>query len=176
MINISNHFRLTDAVPVTTVDISYDSKTARMLSHEQLNEPLEQSLLDLWDKICSKGFVEIEAACQLNFLYKAGGAHWFTSVLIKALLKISYQDDLAKETELMKALFHIDIEQTTLALLNHVIPQYLQCKKNREKLTDPRGSALAKLTVGKLVYISRCRKIYEKRKKKCLDLGPIFSD
>ena len=35
--------------------------------------------------------------------------------------------------------------KTTLALLQHVIPQYLQCKTNREFLTDPRGAALAKV-------------------------------
>ena len=145
-------------MPVANTDISYDSKTARMLTQTELNEPLEATLLNLWDKICAKGYVEIESACQLNYLYKAGGAHWLTSVLIKALMNVSYQDDLAKQTELMKAIFHIDIEQTTLALLLYVIPQYLQCKKNREKLTDPRGSALAKLVVGCLFTILSAKK------------------
>ena len=126
-------------------DVSYDSHTAQMLTASQINEPLEESLIDLWQKICAKGFVEIESAWKLNFLYKAGGAHWLTSVLIKSLLKVSYQDDLNKQVELLKAILHIEIEQTTLALLQHVIPQYLQCKTNREFLTDPRGAALAKV-------------------------------
>ena len=116
-----------------------------MLTASQINEPLEESLIDLWQKICAKGFVEIESAWKLHFLYKAGGAHWLTSVLIKSLLKVSYQDDLNKQTELLKAILHIEIEKTTLALLQYVVPQYLQCKTNREFLTDPRGAALAKV-------------------------------
>ena len=42
---------------------------------------------------------------------------------------------------------HLDIEQTTLALLLHVMPKYLQYKQHRQHLTDPQGSALAKLLV-----------------------------
>ena len=135
-----------DTYPVAVTDGSYDSHTAQMLNASQINEPLEDSLIDLWKTICAKGFVEIESAWKLHYLYKAGGAHWFTSVLVKSLLKVSYQDDLHKQTELLKAILHIEIEQTTLALLQHVIPQYLQCRTNREFLTDPRGGALAKVS------------------------------
>ena len=134
-------------------DVSYDSHTAQMLTPSEINEPLEDSLIDLWQKICAKGFVEIESAWKLQFLYKAGGAHWLTSVLVKTLLKVSYQDDLHKQTELLRAILHIDIEQTTLALLQHVIPQYLQCKTNREFLTDPRGAALAKVCITSFLYL-----------------------
>ena len=138
-------FSFSETYPVAVTDVSYDSHTAQMLTSSQINEPLEDSLIDLWKKICAKGFVEIESAWKLQYLYKAGGAHWFTSVLVKSLLKVSYQDDLNKQTELLKAILHIEIEKTTLALLQYVVPQYLQCKTNREFLTDPRGAALAKV-------------------------------
>ena len=141
----ASDFIFSETYPVSVTDVSYDSHTAQMLTASEINEPLEDSLIDLWQKICAKGFVEIESAWKLQFLYKAGGAHWLTSVLVKTLLKVSYQDDLHKQTELLRAILHIDIEQTTLALLQHVIPQYLQCKTNREFLTDPRGAALAKV-------------------------------
>lgn len=142
-----------DTLPVTSTDESYDCKTAQMLSQAQMNEPLETSLMELWTKICNKGFVDIESAWKMQYLFKTGGAHWFTSVLIKALLGVSYQDELTKQTELLRAILHIDIEQTTLALLYHTIPQYLHCKNKRELLTDPRGAALAKLTVGCLFVV-----------------------
>lgn len=142
-----------DRVTVSMTDESYDCKTAQMLNPAQTSEPLEESLCRVWSKICAKSYVDIETAWQLRFLYKAGGAHWFASVLVKSLMNVSYQDDLNKQTELLRAIFHIDIEQTTLSLLQHVIPQYLQCKTNREMLTDPRGTALAKLTVGCLFIV-----------------------
>ena len=134
-------------IEATEDDITYDAKSVSMLDEAQMNEPLEETLLDLWTKINQKGFIDIQAAWKLKYLYKSGGSHWFTSVLIKALLNITYQDDLNKQTELLRAVFHINIEQTTSALLQHVVPQYLQ-SKGREWLTDPRGTALAKLLIG----------------------------
>ena len=150
MNSILKRFMIKSGVATTDTsqeDISYDAKSVPMLDDAQINEPLEKALLELWTKINHKGFIDIEAAWKLKYLYKSGGSHWFTSVLIKALLNITYQDDLNKQTELLRALFHIDIEQTTSALLQHVVPQYLQ-SKGKEMLTDPRGTALAKLLIG----------------------------
>ena len=75
------------------------------------------------------------------------------SVLIESLLHVTYQDDLAKKTETLRSIMHLDIEQTTLALLLHVMPKYLQYKQHRQHLTDPQGSALAKLLVS-LLFLS----------------------
>lgn len=161
----SIEFHFTDCVNVSVADVSYDCKTAQMLSQSQMNEPLEESLCKVWSKICAKSYVDIETAWQLKFLYKAGGSHWFASVLVKSLMNVSYQDDLNKQTELLRAIFHIDIEQTTLSLLQHVIPQYLQCKTNREMLTDPRGTALAKLTVACLFVVLSDKKDPSSKKR-----------
>ena len=75
------------------------------------------------------------------------------SVLIESLLHVTYQDDLAKKTETLRSIMHLDIEQTTLALLLHVMPKYLQYKQHRQHLTDPQGSALAKLLVSLLFLL-----------------------
>ncbi len=151
---------------VAHADVSYDCKTAQMLSPSQSQEPLEDALRALWTKVCAKGYVDIESAWQVHYFFKAGGAHWFTTVLTNSLLEVSYQDDLAKQTELLRAILHIDIEQTTLALLHCVIPQYLQCQTKRELLTDPRGNALARLTVGCL-FIVLSHKRDTVAKKRC---------
>lgn len=132
---------------------SYDPKTAIMLSHSQYDKPLKDCLLELWHKITAKGWLDIESAWKLNYLLKTGGPHWFTTVLVEDLLSAIYQDDLNKQTELLRAVLHIDIEQTTVALLLHVVPKYLQYRSMRDHLTDPHGTALAKLVVGCLFTV-----------------------
>ena len=72
----------------------------------------------------------------------------YVSPPIESLLHVTYQDELNKQTELLRSVMHLDIEQTTLALLLNVMPKYLQYKQHRETLTDPHGAALAKLLVG----------------------------
>ena len=94
-------------------------------------------------------FVNLYSAVCLHIFYNffTGGSFWMISVLIESLLHVTYQDDLAKKTETLRSIMHLDIEQTTLALLLHVMPKYLQYKQHRQHLTDPQGSALAKLLV-----------------------------
>ena len=59
---------------------------------------------------------------KLHSLLKTGGPNWFTSCLVEELLSVVYQTDIDKLTELLLAIFYVDIEQCTLALLLHVIP------------------------------------------------------
>ena len=113
------------------LEFSYDPKIAPMLNAHQVDNSLQDVLLDVWTKICSKGYVDIEAAWKLKYLYKTGGSFWMTSVLIESLLHVTYQDDLTKKTETLRSIMHLDIEQTTLALLLHVMPKYLQYKQHR---------------------------------------------
>ena len=93
------------------MELSYDPKIAPMLSTHQVDNSLQEVLLDVWSKICSKGFVDIESAWRLKYLYKTGGSFWFTSVLIESLLHVTYQDELNKQTELLRSVMHLDIEQ-----------------------------------------------------------------
>lgn len=125
-----------------------DARTSQELNHMQLNRPLQESLLEIWHSVTAKGWLTIEAGWRLHDLLKSGGPNWFTSVLVEDLLTVVYQSDIDKQTELLRAVLHINIEQTTLSLLLHVVPGYLQYNTKREKLTDPHGTALAKLTVG----------------------------
>ena len=49
--------------------------------------------------------------------------------------------------EVAFAMFQVDIEQLTLTLIRKVLPRILADPLNFEKLSNPRGHALAKLTV-----------------------------
>ena len=110
---------------------------------------IKEILSNLWrEEISGKGMLSIDTVWKLHHLFKAGGATWFTSVLTEELLKVVYQTSLDKYTDFLVAIFHIDIEQCTIALLLEVLPSYLQCKQRRERLADPHGTALAKLLIG----------------------------
>ena len=74
------------------LEFSYDPKVAPMFNTQQVDSSLQDVLLDVWNKICAKGFVDIESAWRLKYLYKTGGSFWFTSVLIGKLHFISSFD------------------------------------------------------------------------------------
>eukprot|EP00095_Tigriopus_kingsejongensis_P005678 maker-scaffold846_size89341-snap-gene-0.14 protein:Tk05678 transcript:maker-scaffold846_size89341-snap-gene-0.14-mRNA-1 annotation:"mediator of rna polymerase ii transcription subunit 24-like" len=111
-------------------------------------QPLSAALKEEWDEIAALGRVNSGNVHKLVELYKAGGAVWFTSVLIEDIFSIVYEDQLDKRANLLVALFHIDLEQCTSALLLRVIPSYLTCRTKKYRLTDPHGNALAKVLVG----------------------------
>lgn len=54
---------------------------------------------------------------------------------------------LLQTVEIAVALFQVDIEQMTLTLLRRVIPRLLADLSNIDRLSNPRGKALAKLVV-----------------------------
>ena len=61
---------------------------------------------------------------------------------------------------MLYGLFHIDLDNLTLCLLHHTLPGLLQASGNKlQLLTDPRGQALAKLTVMCLVVVYRMRQM-----------------
>lgn len=130
----------------------YDPKSSDILLPLEMNKPLKEVLIQVWKSVGQRGWLDIESMWRLHSLLKTGGPNWFTSCLVEDLLSVVYQTDIDKLTELLLAIFYVDIEQCTLALLLHVIPGYLQYRNKRERLTDPHGTALAKLTVG-CIYI-----------------------
>nr|ACO15080.1 Mediator of RNA polymerase II transcription subunit 24 [Caligus clemensi] len=67
--------------------------------------------------------------------------------LLEELLKVVYQEDMDRLTELVISIFHVDLEEVTLALLVHVVPSYLMSMEKNLRLTDPHGTLLAKVTV-----------------------------
>ena len=82
-------------------------------------ECLKDMLVNLWRKEISRlGRLDIENVWKIRHLLSAGGPNWFTSILVDELLCTIYQLDLEKMTELLVAVFHVDIEQCTLGKHN----------------------------------------------------------
>ena len=111
------------------------------------NAPLRENLLRVWAHLTKQGYLDNDSVRELVELYKTGGALWFTTCLVEELMTIIYQDEIDRAVQLVVALFHLDVEQCTLALLLHVVPSYLHTKEKKPKLADPHGSALASVLV-----------------------------
>ena len=76
---------------------------------------LKDILVTLWRNDVSRlGRLDIESVWKIRHLLAAGGPNWFTSILVDELLGAVYQLDLEKMTDLLVAVFHVDIEQCTL--------------------------------------------------------------
>ncbi|XP_046388735.1 mediator of RNA polymerase II transcription subunit 24 [Ischnura elegans] len=107
--------------------------------------PISEQLQTIWGGIHKRGWVTVEATHTLESLLNTGGSQWFVSNLVKEVLKYHYREDLDKAVDLAFAIFHLDIENCNLALLLHVLPQYLQNQMQREQLVEPQATALAQL-------------------------------
>ena len=85
--------------------------------------------IDTWLDIGRRGCLSLDSTWKLHSLLKTGGPNWFTSCLVEELLSVVYQTDIDRLTELLLAIFYVDIEQCTLALLLHVIPGKVKCNR-----------------------------------------------
>ncbi|KAG1714326.1 Mediator of RNA polymerase II transcription subunit 24 [Nymphon striatum] len=63
------------------------------------------------------------------------------------IMKFERQVELYLAVDLAFSLFHVDIEKCTLSLLLYFLPQTIFNKTKNAMLTEPYGSAIAKLTV-----------------------------
>ncbi|RZF38214.1 hypothetical protein LSTR_LSTR005575 [Laodelphax striatellus] len=116
------------------------------LSHSIVSkQPISEQLEAVWNSIQKRGWLNIEATHLLESLLNTGGATWFTINLVKEVLKFRYRDNLDQAVDLVFAIFHLDIEKCTLALLTMVLPQYLHNKLQSTDLVEPQSSAVAKL-------------------------------
>ena len=106
-----------------------------------------ESLLATWTHVNNLGHLDMDSVWILQDLFKICGAKWLVGVLIKDLLSLVYLDEIQKKTEMLIAVLHVELEECTLALLLHVVPKYLQYKENQSCLTDPHGTAVAKVLV-----------------------------
>ncbi|XP_059094945.1 mediator of RNA polymerase II transcription subunit 24-like isoform X1 [Tigriopus californicus] len=143
--------RVLKDVGIVPQSASFKSQPPSLLANN--SESLNIALKKEWIKITTLGRLEISNAYNLLELYKTGGAIWFTSVLIDELFSIVYQDQLDKWSNLLVSIFHIDLEQCTLALLLRVIPAYLTCRNKKYRLTDPHGTTVAKVLVSCLYSV-----------------------
>ncbi|XP_040568441.1 mediator of RNA polymerase II transcription subunit 24 [Lepeophtheirus salmonis] len=117
------------------------------------NSSLKDSLQNVWEKVSRSGWLDIDSVLKIKELYRIGGAQWLSECLIDELLKVVYQEDMDRLTELVISIFHVDLEQCTLSLLLHVVPGYLTSLEKSLRLTDPHGTLLAKVTVTSIFAI-----------------------
>lgn len=124
------------------------SKKVLTVSHSLISrQPILEQLESIWQDIHHRGWINIQAAEALVSLLNTGGSLWFVSNLVKATLKYKYQEELDRAVDLTFAIFHFDIENCTLDLINNVVPQYLYNSLQSEELVEPQSFVLAKLCV-----------------------------
>nr|CAD7399365.1 unnamed protein product [Timema cristinae] len=119
---------------------------AMTLSHSIISrQPVSSQLGDVWEGIQKRGWIHIQATHSLESLLNTSGCQWFVTNIVKEVLNYRYQEMLEQAVDLAFGVFHLDIEKCTLALLLHVLPQYLHNRLQSEELVEPQASALAKL-------------------------------
>ncbi|KAI4498103.1 hypothetical protein M0802_006927 [Mischocyttarus mexicanus] len=118
------------------------------ISHSIISrQPILEQLESVWYSINQRGWICMQATQSLELLLNTGGSLWFVSNIVKEVLKYRYQEELDQAVDLAFALFHLDIENCTLDLINHIIPQYLYNSLQSEEFVEPQSSILAKLCV-----------------------------
>lgn len=72
-----------------------------------------------------------------------GQAHLFSPAM-QELLKETRKEHTLRAVELLYAIFCLDMQQLTLTLLGHILPNLLTDSSKWHTLMDPPGKALAK--------------------------------
>ncbi|XP_011338033.1 mediator of RNA polymerase II transcription subunit 24 isoform X2 [Ooceraea biroi] len=118
------------------------------MSHSIISrQPILEQLESVWQNINQRGWINIQATQSLESLLNTGGSLWFVTNIVKEVLKYRYQEELDQAVDLAFAVFHLDIENCTIDLINHIIPQYLHNSLQSDELVEPQSSILAKLCV-----------------------------
>jgi len=102
-----------------------------------------------------RSWLDLKTIYNMDTLLCIGGPQWFTDTLIRQVLKFEHSTDLNRAIDLVFGLFHMDIEQCALALLTNIIPSYLLSESKQEFLSEPKASALIRLTV-MTIYDALC--------------------
>ncbi|KAH7938066.1 hypothetical protein HPB49_019636 [Dermacentor silvarum] len=120
----------------------------QVISHSlTAKTPLWEVMDQVFSVAHSRGWIDWRAIHSLDTLMCVGGPQWFSDTLVRQALKHDHLEDLHRAIDLSFGLFHVDIEQCALALLTQVLPNYLLWETRQDFLTEPRGSALARLVV-----------------------------
>ncbi|XP_054167104.1 mediator of RNA polymerase II transcription subunit 24-like [Oppia nitens] len=94
-----------------------------------------------------RSWLDLKTIYNMDTLLCVGGPQWFTDTLIKQVLKFEHLNDLNRAIDLVFGLFHMDIEQCALALITNILPNYLLNESKQEFLSEPKVSALIRLTI-----------------------------
>lgn len=108
-------------------------------------QPMFEQLRLVWQTMAKRGWIDHESSATLRCLLQCAGSTWFVSNIVAQIMTCRYQDELDKSVDLAFAVFHLDIEQCTMALLNRTLPNYLCNSLLSNYLVEPQSSALAKL-------------------------------
>uniref|UniRef100_A0A4W4H831 Mediator of RNA polymerase II transcription subunit 24 n=1 Tax=Electrophorus electricus TaxID=8005 RepID=A0A4W4H831_ELEEL len=107
-------------------------------------QPIRQALHTQFRLVLTKGWVDSHALHLFESLLHMGGVFWFTNNLVKELLKETRKEWAFRVVELLYSIFSLDLQQITLTLLGHILPNLLTDPAHWHSLADPPGRALAK--------------------------------
>ncbi|XP_055373342.1 mediator of RNA polymerase II transcription subunit 24 [Condylostylus longicornis] len=128
---------LNDVQPTTNSKIR-NSMSQQIVSHP----PLEEQFREVWKGFMEAGWLPIKLGQILESLLNTCGPTWLVNRLVEEILKCKYTREMYKTMDMVFAIMHLDIEGTTTALLQSVVPTFLV-----DKQVEPQSSVLARLCV-----------------------------
>ncbi|KAG8200287.1 hypothetical protein JTE90_021937 [Oedothorax gibbosus] len=124
------------------------SKAAPIIPHGlTVKFPLGKILNEVFQDVHFRGWLDLKSIRYFDTLLCVGGARWLCDNLVRQILSYQYSKDIHKAVDMITGIFYLDIEQCALALLLHVLPFYLYSENHQEELSEPYGTALARLSV-----------------------------
>ncbi|UYV65143.1 K02A2.6-like, partial [Cordylochernes scorpioides] len=124
------------------------SKALTFVPHSlTVKTPLWDLLGDIFQKSKNRSWIDPEDIYTLNSILDVGGPKQFCQKLVNFALGFEYCSDLHSAVNLALGMMHLDIEQCALSLLLYILPNFLQFESKQDLLVEPKGSALARLTV-----------------------------
>ncbi|KAM6108004.1 mediator of RNA polymerase II transcription subunit 24 [Pterocles gutturalis] len=139
-----------DVLQQTATQIKFPSTGMDTIPYWNLlppKKPIKEVLTGVFTKVLEKGWVDSRSIHIFDTLLDMGGVYWFCNNLVKELLKETRKEHTLRAVELLYAIFCLDMQQLTLTLLGHILPNLLTDSSKWHTLMDPPGKALAKLSV-----------------------------
>ncbi|XP_070584225.1 mediator of RNA polymerase II transcription subunit 24 isoform X2 [Erythrolamprus reginae] len=139
-----------DVVQQTAAQIKFPATGVDPMPYWNLlpaKKPIKEVLTNVFSKVLEKGWVDSHSIHIFDTLLHMGGVYWFCNNLVKELLKETRKEHAIRAVELLYSIFCLDMQQLTLTLLGHILPNLLTDSSKWHVLMDPPGKALAKLSV-----------------------------
>ncbi|XP_025058685.1 mediator of RNA polymerase II transcription subunit 24 isoform X4 [Alligator sinensis] len=139
-----------DVLQQTATQIKFPSTGMDTIPYWNLlppKKPIKEVLTGVFTKVLEKGWVDSRSIHIFDTLLHMGGVYWFCNNLVKELLKETRKEHTLRAVELLYSVFCLDMQQLTLTLLGHILPNLLTDSSKWHMLMDPPGKALAKLSV-----------------------------
>ncbi|NWT07054.1 MED24 polymerase, partial [Mionectes macconnelli] len=136
-----------DVLQQTATQIKFPSTGMDTIPYWNLlppKKPIKEVLTGVFTKVLEKGWVDSRSIHIFDTLLHMGGVYWFCNNLVKELLKETRKEHTLRAVELLYAIFCLDMQQLTLTLLGHILPNLLTDSSKWHTLMDPPGKALAK--------------------------------